>query len=126
MGTVTVFTAARTLAIEANAIINGAINGSGQLILSRNNGTTINAGQVVGPTGAKGDTGIQGAAGPAGAQGPAGSVTWASMPAQLCVVVSYTGTAPARPTSRTDIVVRWRGPDVPAGALAGDEFVSTA
>lgn len=50
----------------------------------------------------------------------------ASLPAGSCVVVTWTTTEPARPTARTDIVVRWRGPATPANAITGDEFVLTS
>lgn len=48
--TVTAFTAARSQAIEDAAIVSGAINGSGDLILTTFGGTDINAGSVLGPT----------------------------------------------------------------------------
>lgn len=48
MARITVFTAARMAAIEAASIVGGAINGSGRLILSRNDGTTLDAGAVLG------------------------------------------------------------------------------
>lgn len=130
--TVSVFTAARSLAIEQQAIVGGTVNGSGHLILTRQIGTTIDAGVVVGAQGAQGPagaTGATGAAGPTGPTGPAGaagSSTIETLPAGVCIVVTYTsGTGPARPTARTDIVVRWRGPATPTNAIAGDEFVST-
>lgn len=61
MGNVTVFTKTRALAVEDGTVTTGAVNASGRLILTRKNGTTVDAGGVVGPkgdTGAKGDTGI--------------------------------------------------------------------
>jgi hypothetical protein len=119
--TVTVFTAARSQAIEDEAIISGAVNGSGHLILTKHNGGVVDAGAVKGA-----DSTVPGPTGPQGATGPAGSVTWDSMPQNLVICVTYTGTAPARPTSRSDVVVRWRGPSAPSGALNGDEYVSTA
>lgn len=48
MARITVFTAARMAAIEAASIVGGAINGSGRLILSRNDGSTVDAGAVLG------------------------------------------------------------------------------
>lgn len=48
MAKVTVFTSARMAAIEAAAIVSGVINGSGRLILQRNDGTTLDAGAVLG------------------------------------------------------------------------------
>jgi len=47
MGTVDVFTAARSQAIEDTAIIDGYINGSGHLILVQHNGTEIDAGDAL-------------------------------------------------------------------------------
>lgn len=51
---VTGFTAARSQAIEDEAIIGGEVNGAGDLILSKFNGATINAGSVIGPQGVPG------------------------------------------------------------------------
>lgn len=59
MATVTVYSAARMAAIEAASVVSGSINGSGRLILSRNDGGTIDAGNVVGPQGIQGPTGDQ-------------------------------------------------------------------
>lgn len=74
MATVTVFTSTRMLAIESQAIVAGTVNGSGQLILTRNNGTTITAGSVIGPTGAASTVvGPTGPAGPTGPTGPTGA-----------------------------------------------------
>jgi microcystin-dependent protein len=47
MGTVDVFTAARSQAIEDAAIVDGYINGSGHLILVQHNGTEIDAGDAL-------------------------------------------------------------------------------
>lgn len=52
MATVTGLTAARMLAIEAASIVDGAVDLSGDLILTTQGGADINAGSVVGPTGA--------------------------------------------------------------------------
>lgn len=57
MATVNALTAERTLEIEDAIIVAAAVNGSGQLILTRNDTTTINAGLVVGATGAAGVSG---------------------------------------------------------------------
>lgn len=54
MATVTGFTAARMLAMEAATIVNGAVNGSGHLILTKHDASTVDAGAVIGPTGAPG------------------------------------------------------------------------
>jgi len=51
---VTGFTAARSQAIEDSAIVGGSVDGSGDLILARHDGGTINAGAVVGPSGPAG------------------------------------------------------------------------
>lgn len=105
MPTVTVFTAERMLEIEEQAIVGGTVDGTGHLILTRNNAATIDAGLV---------------------KGADGSSSLATLPAGVMIVVDYTsGTGPARPTARTDLVVRWRGPNAPANAISGDEFLST-
>jgi hypothetical protein len=49
-----------------------------------------------------------------------------TVPAGSCIVVTWTTTEPARPTARTDVVVRWRGPATPVNAIDGDEFVLTS
>lgn len=59
MATITGLTAARMLEIEAASIVDGDVVG-GNLILTKQDGTTVNAGPVTGP------------AGPAGPIGPAG------------------------------------------------------
>jgi len=56
MATVTVFTAARMQAIENASVVSGTVT-AGNLILTKFNGTTINAGSVIGPTGPTGPTG---------------------------------------------------------------------
>lgn len=53
MATVTAFTAARSLAIEQNAIVSGVVTGD-NLILTKQSGATVNAGNVRGPTGTPG------------------------------------------------------------------------
>lgn len=55
MATVTGLTAARMLAIEAASIVDGEVVGD-DLILTKHNGTTINAGNVRGATGPAGTT----------------------------------------------------------------------
>ena len=58
MATVTVYTAAKMDAIANNTIISATIDGSGNLILTKGDGvTTVNAGHVIGATGAAGPTG---------------------------------------------------------------------
>jgi len=58
MATVTALTAERTLEIEDAIIVGATVNGSGHLILTRNDSTTVDAGLV---KGAKGDPGVSGA-----------------------------------------------------------------
>ena len=59
MATVTSFTSARMLAIENNTIVSGTVNGSGNLILTKHGGGTVNAGNVIGPTGTPGVSAAQ-------------------------------------------------------------------
>ena len=54
MATVTLFNAARSQAIEDNAIVSGLVDVNGKLILTKHNGQTVDAGNVKGP---KGDDG---------------------------------------------------------------------
>lgn len=56
MATVTGLTASRMLEIEAESIIDGEVV-AGNLILTKHDGTEINAGPVTGPTGPAGPTG---------------------------------------------------------------------
>lgn len=55
MGTVTALTAARMIAIEASSVVSGVISGN-NLILTKHDGSTIDAGNVRGPTGSPGVT----------------------------------------------------------------------
>lgn len=57
MTTVTGLTADRMLAIEAASVIDGDVDGSGNLILTKHDGTQINAGSVIGPVGPQGPIG---------------------------------------------------------------------
>ena len=50
-------------------ITTAAVNGSGNLIITKTDSSTVDAGSVIGPTGAQGTTGAQG---PQGSTGPAG------------------------------------------------------
>lgn len=59
MAKIRVFTAERSAAIEAAAIVSGVINGVGRLILQRNDGSTIDAGAVLG-TVPSANTGVAG------------------------------------------------------------------
>lgn len=54
MATVTGLTAARMLEIEDASVVDGAVNGSGNLILTTHGGGTIDAGNVIGPEGPPG------------------------------------------------------------------------
>lgn len=60
MATVTGLTAARMQAIEAASVVDGSVDVSGDLILEKYDGSTINAGSVIGP---KGDPGADAAPG---------------------------------------------------------------
>jgi microcystin-dependent protein len=51
VATVTGFTAARSQQIEDGTVIGGLVNGSGDLILTKHDASTVNAGHVVGPAG---------------------------------------------------------------------------
>lgn len=57
MATVDVLTAARTLEIEDAIITDASIDGSGHLILTRNDLSTVDAGVAKGATGAAGVSG---------------------------------------------------------------------
>lgn len=57
MASVTALTAERTLEIEDAIIVGAAINGSGHLILTRNDGTAVDAGVAKGATGPAGQSG---------------------------------------------------------------------
>lgn len=59
MATITGLTAARMVAIEADSVIDGDVVG-GNLILTKHDGSIINAGSVVGPQGIQGETGPAG------------------------------------------------------------------
>lgn len=98
MGAVSFFNAARMAAIEAMAIVGGAVNGSGQLILTRNNGAQINAGNVVGPTGPS--------------QWPVGSIYMSVSPTNPSAVFGGTWVA-------------WGAGRVPVGVNAGDAEFDT-
>lgn len=71
MATVTVLTAARMLAIEAASVVDGDVVGD-NLILTKHDGSTINAGSVRGPQ---------------GIQGPAGDVSTAQLTAAVNAAV---------------------------------------
>lgn len=71
MATVTGFTADRMLEIENASIVDGNVVGN-NLILTRFDTTTIDAGPVIGPQGIQGPTGPAGPTGPTGSTGPTG------------------------------------------------------
>lgn len=60
MATVTGFTAERMQAIEDGTVTSGTVNDDGDLILTHHDGSTTNAGDVVGPTGPAGADGTDG------------------------------------------------------------------
>lgn len=87
MATVTSFTAARSQAIEDANIVSAAVDGSGDLILTRHDGGTINAGSVIGPEGPEGPTG------PAGTTVPSGTLiqgNWDGDPPGYLICAGYT------------------------------------
>jgi len=59
MATITGLTATRMEAIEASSVVSGVINGSGHLILTKHDGSTIDAGAVLGSVPSASDT-VQG------------------------------------------------------------------
>jgi microcystin-dependent protein len=63
VATVTGMTADAMEAIAADVVVDGTVNGSGHLILTKHDASTIDAGDVTGP---KGDTGDTGPTGPLG------------------------------------------------------------
>lgn len=63
MATITGLTADRMLEIEGQSIVDGTIDGAGHLILTKFDGTTIDAGPAVGPQGLQGPQGTPGVAG---------------------------------------------------------------
>lgn len=63
MSTVTGMTAAAMQAIADDTIHSGSVDGSGHLILTKNDSSTVDAGAVVGPTGPAGADGTNGADG---------------------------------------------------------------
>jgi hypothetical protein len=60
MATITGMTSAAMDAIAAGVIVGATVNGSGDLILTKHDGSTIDAGHVVGATGATGANGSNG------------------------------------------------------------------
>lgn len=97
MATITGFTAARMQAIEDNTIVSGAIVGD-DLILTKNDTTTVNAGDVRGPAGPEGPPGglVEINMSYAGALAVVtGKIRWyASKPYSISKVLISVGTAP--------------------------------
>ena len=60
MAEITGMTASAMQAIADNVVVDGHVDGSGHLILTKENASTIDAGDVQGPTGATGATGPTG------------------------------------------------------------------
>ena len=98
MATVTGLTAERMLEIEGESVVEGEIIG-GNLILTKHNGDTVDAGPVIGPQGPTGPMGPSGVASipgevklwPGGAlpaQGPYGKWVWADGAVYLCRNIS--------------------------------------
>jgi hypothetical protein len=118
MATVTVYTAARMAAIEANAIVSGAVVGN-DLILTKYNSSTINAGNVRGATGIQGPTGATGEVSNA-------ALTAALNALKLTVygAVNHGATAgTARPTGFFGII--WYGSVQPTNATGTDIVIRT-
>ena len=59
MTTVNGMTAEAMIAIRDNVVVGGVVNGSGHLILTKYDASTIDAGSVIGPTGSPGATAAQ-------------------------------------------------------------------
>lgn len=86
---------------------------------------------LTGATGPQGTTGATGPKGDTGATGPQGdpaTVNYTTIPAGSTLSVIYNGSSwPARPTSRTDVVVNWLDftgtAAAPPGAVASKDLV---
>jgi microcystin-dependent protein len=94
MATVTGKTAAAMQAIADASVVGGSVNGSGHLILTKNDASTLDAGSVVGPTGPTGPTGPIGATGVA----PTGSIVMFSAQTPPAGWLLCTGQAVSRTT----------------------------
>lgn len=124
MATITGLTAARMLEIEASCIVDGAVL-LDDLILTRHDGTTINAGNVRGAKGDPGDPGLKGDPGDPGPPGTAAtitSVTAIGLATGSAPTVTAGGTASAR-TFQFGIPAGATGP---AGADADVSMLSEA
>jgi len=129
VATVTLFTAARMAAIEAKAVVSGVVNAAGNLILSRQDGTTIDAGLVKGANGAPGSKWHQGTGAPAGSLGVIGD--WYT---NLTNYDIYEKTGASAWTARGNIKggigpqgpvgVLWRGAWAPNTAYAVNDAVT--
>ena len=102
MPTVTALTAARTLDIENAQIVSAEIDGSGHLILTKFDDSTIDAGVVT-------------------------DLTQAGLNAQFVTRVTHDGTNyEARPSGVPAGMAEYVGPTEPTSWLSGDTWVSTA
>ena len=72
MGTVTVLTADATNNLFLDTVVSGTVDGSGHLILTKQDASTVDCGSV------KGDKGDTGAAGPSGGRPPASAIVVSS------------------------------------------------
>ena len=102
MATVTALTAARTLEIEAKSIDSATIDGSGHLIITLFDESTIDAGLVT-------------------------PLTQTGLNAQFVTRVTHNGTSyAARPSGVPAGMAEYVGPTQPTSWLTGDTWVSTA
>lgn len=102
MATVTALTAARALEIEDAGIASVAIDGSGHLIITRNDAGTIDAGLVT-------------------------PLTQIGLNGQFVTRVTHDGTNyAARPADVPAGLAEYVGPTEPTSWLSGDTWVSTA
>jgi hypothetical protein len=102
MATVNALTAARALEIEGNQIASATVNGSGHLILTQNDGGTLDAGVVT-------------------------PLTQTGLNAQFVTRITHNGTVYAsRPAGIPAGMAEYVGPTTPTTWLTGDTWVSTA
>lgn len=120
MATVTGFTAARMLAIEAASVISGAINGSGHLILTKHDASEIDAGYMLASVPDASDTvkGIVELATDAESITGTDAVR-AVTPASLKATTDALATSPTV-LSMTGEIKMWAGPTAPTGWLLCD------
>ena len=118
MATVTGYTSARMKEIEDSSVVDGAIVAD-ELILTRFDGSTINAGNVKGDTGATGATGAQGDV-------SAAQLTAAIDALKATVYASVNhgaNAAESRPTGYAGVI--WFGSVQPVNATGVDLVVRT-